>query len=457
MMTLGRGLRRSTYAVGLSALSLVGCSGHTVRTNFVNDFDCEPMAVTVEPVGDDSYRASGCGQAAVYDCHGSTCTLSATERDSAPPPPRYVSPEAIAQQAEGAERGQARVEKKRKGEKVLALDLRLDSVSILKLRASPSKEDTMQLKLLRTLDDSEADVQSCELSWMIDGQVREAPKAKFARKDTVVAHQVNVPRDLVNDLALARQIAFKSCEEHWSLRIEQIVKVRDFIAMYEEELAWKAKPTSGGSGGLLAPLGGWPPWSGPRAALPVANEDVTLTGTQLYKTLSPSVFLVEAQLSSGTSQGSAVAVSKNELLTNCHVVEDARKIVLKQNGTTQSATIASADPASDRCVLRVSEATLTPVAGVRAYSDLEVGEAVYTMGSPNGLELSLADGLLSGRREEDGRFYVQTTAPISPGSSGGGLFDAHGNLVGVTTMILVGRKHMNQALNFAIPADSFWK
>jgi S1-C subfamily serine protease len=51
---------------------------------------------------------------------------------------------------------------------------------------------------------------------------------------------------------------------------------------------------------------------------------------------------------------------------------------------------------------------------------------------------------------------VQTTAPISPGSSGGPLFDARGNLVGITTLALVGRQRINQALNFAIAADAFW-
>ena len=63
----------------------------------------------------------------------------------------------------------------------------------------------------------------------------------------------------------------------------------------------------------------------------------------------------------------------------------------------------------------------------------------------------------SGRREEKKWRFVQTTAPISPGSSGGGLFDARGNLVGITTLVLVGREHMNQALDLAIPADSFWQ
>ncbi len=49
--------------------------------------------------------------------------------------------------------------------------------------------------------------------------------------------------------------------------------------------------------------------------------------------------------------------------------------------------------------------------------------------------------------------FVQTTAPISHGSSGGGLFDGHGNLVGITTMTLTG----TQNINFAIPAEDFWK
>jgi hypothetical protein len=102
-------------------------------------------------------------------------------------------------------------------------------------------------------------------------------------------------------------------------------------------------------------------------------------------------------------------------------------------------------------------ATLQPIAGVRSYESLEVGEAAYTLGSPVGLELTLSNGIVSGRRDENGHRYVQTTAPISPGSSGGGLFDARGNLIGITTLALVGRENLNQALNFAIAADTFWQ
>ena len=74
------------------------------------------------------------------------------------------------------------------------------------------------------------------------------------------------------------------------------------------------------------------------------------------------------------------------------------------------------------------------------------------MGTPNAevFESSLAAGLISGKREA---FFVQTTAAISPGSSGGGLFDAQGNLVGIT----VGSVPDSQSLNLAIRADAFWE
>ena len=67
---------------------------------------------------------------------------------------------------------------------------------------------------------------------------------------------------------------------------------------------------------------------------------------------------------------------------------------------------------------------------------------------------AVTDGYKADRKRViDVRRYLQTTAAISPGSSGGGLFDASGNLVGITTMTLRG----TQNINFAIPAEDFWK
>ncbi len=82
-----------------------------------------------------------------------------------------------------------------------------------------------------------------------------------------------------------------------------------------------------------------------------------------------------------------------------------------------------------------------------------MGDPVYTVGAPSGLDRTLGDGLISGLRSGEGRHYIQTTAPISPGSSGGGLFDENGNLIGITTLYI----EEGQALNFAIAAEDYWR
>jgi S1-C subfamily serine protease len=207
---------------------------------------------------------------------------------------------------------------------------------------------------------------------------------------------------------------------------------------------------------MLAPSGGWPAWSA-SGKPPASIQGAALEAPALFKKLKASIFELEATRSDGTAQGSAVAISTTELITNCHVVQGALKLVLAQDDKRLPASVVRADPATDRCVIATSELSLQPDAGVRSYDSLEVGEAAYTLGSPVGLELTLSNGIVSGRREEKQHRYVQTTAPISPGSSGGGLFDARGNLIGITTLVLAGRDRLNQSLNFAIPADAFWQ
>jgi S1-C subfamily serine protease len=112
--------------------------------------------------------------------------------------------------------------------------------------------------------------------------------------------------------------------------------------------------------------------------------------------------------------------------------------------------IASADYESDRCVLEASDVPPTH-ANIRNSTGIDVGEEAYSIGSPSGLDLTIADGLVSGKRMIRGVLYLQTTAPISKGSSGGGLFDRTGRLMGITTFYVDG----GQNLNFAIAADQF--
>ena len=152
-------------------------------------------------------------------------------------------------------------------------------------------------------------------------------------------------------------------------------------------------------------------------------------------------------------QGSAIAISEHLLLTNCHVVDHRPLIVLMQDKVIVRAKLVAADTVSDRCVLQSEGDALVPVAGVRAFADIAVGEHVYALGAPRALERTLTEGLVSGLRSAKGHNLIQTSAPLSPGSSGGGLFDERGNLLGITTLASLPG---SQNLNFAIAASDFW-
>jgi hypothetical protein len=396
---------------------------------------------------------------ATYICiRSGACTLEQVSESSYPPPdkPAKTPVDPTAEDLYGAH-----LEKGKSGSQLIVLELRLDSATLLKLRASAAAKKPVALELVRLQDD--APKADCELAAMINGQrvaLANSDQKQLAGEATdgrtLTTLRADLAPTLVRELAVASQFALKACRSRWSLSEEGVAELRHFAQLYQEEQAWDGPASETGSGGLMAPAGGWPVWTA-TAKLPVAATGPALDATALFEVVSPSVFKVVAVTSEGTSQGSAVAISTSELLTNCHVLEGAQSITLHQGKLSRPTQIARANPGADRCVLAVSEPNLKPVRGVREYGDLRIGEALFTLGSPSGLELTLANGLLSGKREEGTLNYVQTTAPISPGSSGGGLFDGRGNLVGITTLVWAGRERLNQSLNFAIPAQAFWQ
>ncbi len=112
------------------------------------------------------------------------------------------------------------------------------------------------------------------------------------------------------------------------------------------------------------------------------------------------------------------------------------------------ATLKYADPDRDLCQLSVPELK-APAIAFGSAKKLKVGQRVYAIGTPKGLELTLSEGLVSSLRQYEGSQYIQTSAAISPGSSGGGLFDDQGRLVGITTFQVID----GQNLNFALPVE----
>ena len=179
----------------------------------------------------------------------------------------------------------------------------------------------------------------------------------------------------------------------------------------------------------------------------------------IFRQAAPSVVLVYALDSAGEeiAQGSGVVVGENYVATNCHVLESAWSIKIRQTETDETfamgASRARTDEERDLCLLFVADLAKPPaaqpaqMAGARG---LEIGAEVFAIGAPNGWELSFTRGIVSQLRDIDGESapLIQTDAAITSGSSGGGLFDENGHLVGITTL-----SSKDGNFNFAMPAE----
>ena len=196
-------------------------------------------------------------------------------------------------------------------------------------------------------------------------------------------------------------------------------------------------------------------------ALPTAARGAS--AKEVFTKVAPSVVVVLALDEGGktTGQGSGVVVGEYEVVTNCHVLGKAADVAVRQAADwsvretyRMAASLLARNDERDVCLLFVEELLAPPAAqAVRlgAAKALSVGEEVYAVGAPAGLELSLSRGIVSQLRGAFGKRsapLVQTDAAISPGSSGGGLFNRAGELVGLTTF-----KWRGESLNFALPAE----
>jgi len=145
------------------------------------------------------------------------------------------------------------------------------------------------------------------------------------------------------------------------------------------------------------------------------------------------------------------------ILTNSHVVSDARKVKATLiDGTRYAATLIGADPATDLAVIRVSGSKL-PYAELGDSAGLRVGQLIIAMGNPLGFQSTVSSGVISalGRtlRSHQGRLIeniIQHTAPLNPGNSGGPLLDARGRVVGINTAIIA----QAQGIGFAVPSNT---
>jgi len=171
-------------------------------------------------------------------------------------------------------------------------------------------------------------------------------------------------------------------------------------------------------------------------------------GTKVFAQNSASIVRIEHGWPTRTTQGSGVVVADKLVVTNCHVVRGAHKVFIVTKSVLEEARLLHAIPQRDLCLVQVPNLTALSVAQL-AMAVPPTGAQVFAIGAPFGLDLTLSEGIVSNVRDTAYGKVIQTTAAISPGSSGGGLFDNMGALVGITTA-QVGQ---GQSLNFAVPVD----
>jgi len=158
----------------------------------------------------------------------------------------------------------------------------------------------------------------------------------------------------------------------------------------------------------------------------------------------------------------AVIDSKGYILTNNHVIKDARRIeVTLADGSKWPGRLVGTDPDNDLAVIRIEAPAekLKPIP-LGSSSDLQVGQKVLAIGNPFGLGETLTTGIISslGRsiRSESGFLMedlIQTDAAITPGNSGGPLLDSEGRIIGINTAIF-SPSGGSVGIGFAIPVDA---
>jgi len=205
----------------------------------------------------------------------------------------------------------------------------------------------------------------------------------------------------------------------------------------------------------------------PRGPLPAPEQQVV----DLFESAAPSVAYITSEVLQATgffraevsqSNGSGfVWDTQGHVVTNNHVVENARRLVVQLDvGQPIEATLVGRAPEYDLAVVKLKRVPrdIKPIP-LGTSKDLKIGQTVYAIGNPFGLSRTLTRGLVSALERElpttdyrEVSGVIQTDAAINPGNSGGPLIDSAGRLIGVNTAIR-SASGSSSGVGFAIPVD----
>jgi putative serine protease PepD len=200
----------------------------------------------------------------------------------------------------------------------------------------------------------------------------------------------------------------------------------------------------------------------------ISNTDPE-TAKRVYAGAKDSVAYISATQAQGQATGSGFVVSSDgKIVTNEHVVDGAQQVTVKlgTSGTELPAQVLAADASKDLALLQVDTggAKLHPLT-LGDSSKVQVGQTVYAIGNPYGLDHTFTSGIVSALNRDlqspDGtpiEGAIQTDAAINPGNSGGALLDENGNVIGVNSQIASanssGGESGNVGIGFAIASNT---
>lgn len=190
----------------------------------------------------------------------------------------------------------------------------------------------------------------------------------------------------------------------------------------------------------------------------IRNEE--FENITVYEKINPAIVLVEAQLPEGISSGTGCIINKSGIiLTSSHVIDRSSYIeVTTSKGEIYKADVIKSDRTNeDLALLKINPKKTLPATITLGDSSLvKVGQRVLAIGNPFGFNGTLTTGIVS--RIDYERNKIQTDAAINPGSSGGPILNANGEVIGISQSIYnPDNNKSNIGIGFAVPANEVKK
>jgi serine protease Do len=184
-----------------------------------------------------------------------------------------------------------------------------------------------------------------------------------------------------------------------------------------------------------------------------AADDKPKTTEQLAASARKSVVMILASGRTGKPEGvgTGFVVGDGLVATNMHVIGEARAIIVQTSDGKryEATTVHATDRGADLAVIRIDVKDL-PALELGDSDEVKQGREVVSLGNPRGLEYSVAGGVVSARRDIDGRSMIELRMPVEPGNSGGPLLDTRGRVQGVVTL----KSAVTENLGYAMPINA---